>query len=356
MEELFGQDHLSERLAEFEEFVWIHTDDAFQQKFDTATDISEAVRHGLDSLIQLVERGADEEELAAQIAKAHSDVGPGFLEKVIQLVGLTRNKLVTDVDAIGRAAGLTNPPPRTYGAIPGKPGHWPLAARELSSRFLAVFGPSAGASAELRDGVIETVNRATWPGYIRQERAKRSGHEAEARLARICKAVGLPFEPKEKAEQDIAADVQVGRESFDLVFPDAKRPGACVIATVHTANIGQYGESKDARDITAAKAALAELPSKPLVIALADGLGFRSNRAGLEGVLRTADEFCQFRTIWKAVVVAAAVAKTRSVSLWLPDPDRFAEFLKRYEDAVTLLRDRPEEGGIEAGDGIFLPL
>lgn len=165
--------------------------------------------------------------------------------------------------------------------------------------------------------------------------------------------MGIPFEPRLKAEQEIAADVQVGRESFDLVFPDPGAARACVISTVHTANIGQYGESKDAGDIAVAKEALDELPTHPLLIGLADGLGFRSNRAGLEGVLRTADEFCQFRTMWKAVVIGAAVTGTTSLALWLPDPERFETFFRRYGEAIDLLLERPDQG-VEAGDGLFV--
>jgi hypothetical protein len=85
---------------------------------------------------------------------------------------------------------------------------------------------------------------------------------------------------------------------------------------------------------------------------LADGLGFRSNRAGLEGVLSTADEFCQFRTIWKAVVVGAGVTETGPLTLWLPDTNPFESFLGRYRHAINLISERPDDG-VEAGDGLF---
>jgi hypothetical protein len=346
-------DSLPDRLREFDEFVWIHTADAFQQQFDTATDMADDVLAAFEHLLATVELGADEEALAKEIRTVHGHLGNPFLTKLIQLVGLTRNKLVTDVEAIGKAAGVIEAPARTYDALPRKPQHWPLALGELASRFRAVFGPSAAVADEDRAGVIETVNLATWPGYIRQERAKRQGHEAEGRLARICAAVGVPFAPAEKATQDIAADVQINGISFDLVFPDVRSPRACVISTVHTANIGQYGESKDAGDIAVAKEALATLDPKPLIIALADGLGFRSNRAGLEGVLTTADEFCQFRTMWKAVIVAAAVSGVEGLCVWLPDPTRFRSFLDRYDEAVIVLEDRPDEG-VEAGDALLV--
>lgn len=45
-------DDLVARLEEFEANVWIHTDDAFQQQFDTATDASDDVT----SLTELMDR------------------------------------------------------------------------------------------------------------------------------------------------------------------------------------------------------------------------------------------------------------------------------------------------------------
>jgi len=342
---------LADRLEEFDANIWNHTADAFQQQFDTATDIPDEIVEALTELIGVIASGGDEEDLAEAIDDAQGDLGEDFFAKLMQLVGLTRDKLKTDVKALGIDAGLDETAPSSWKVLPRKRLHWPLALRELARRFLAVFGPAADVPKEDWEGIVETVNRATWPGWIRQERAKRSGHQAEARLARICREVGVPFAPAEKAEQDIAPDVEIAGNSFDLVFPDDSKPGACVISTVHSANIGQYGESKDARDIAAAKEALANLNPPPTLIALADGLGFHSNRAGLEGVLTTADEFCQFRTIWKAVVVGADCAGV-TLGLWLPDPKAFGGFLGRYSGAVKLLKKRPDDE-VEAGDGFF---
>lgn len=134
-----SRDELADRLAEFEEFVWIHTADAFQQQFDTATDIPAAVLVAIEHLLSRVDSGDDEEALAKEIQALYEELGSSLFDKLIQLVGLTRNKLVTDVDALGRAAGSSETPPRTYEAIPRKAEHWSLAAHELASRFRTVF-------------------------------------------------------------------------------------------------------------------------------------------------------------------------------------------------------------------------
>ena len=347
-------DVLEARRAEFDEFIWIHTDDAFQQAFDTATDIPEAVRDELVALVRDAAEGADEDELAESIREAVGRAGTDLLLKLIQVVGLTRSKLLGDVKAMGIGVGVAAKAPGSCELLPKRREHWELASRELAARLRAVFSPLSASDDETVADAVEVANRATWPGYIRQERAKRSGHQAEARLARICAALDIPFEPKIKAEQDIAPDVTLADTSFDLVFPSVAAPRACVIATVHTANIGQFGESKDKGDIDLAKRALATLTPRPKLIALADGLGFHSNIAGLNGVLMAADEFCQFRTLWKGAVVAAASSHL-SVGLWLPDIEPFGEFLTRYSETVELLADKPDDG-VQAGDGYLVRL
>ena len=57
----------------------------------------------------------------------------------------------------------------------------------------------------------------------------------------------------------------------------------------------------------------------PMLVAFVDGVGFKSNMAGLEAVLNNADEFIQFATCWKLPVIAARVFGA-AVELWIPTP------------------------------------
>ena len=72
------------------------------------------------------------------------------------------------------------------------------------------------------------LSQATYPGYIRQERAKRQGHMGEQRLAELLHALGVPFEPKEKLKQPLSPDVKIWDVSFDLVVPNSKAPKVLV--------------------------------------------------------------------------------------------------------------------------------
>lgn len=106
-------------------------------------------------------------------------------------------------------------------------------------------------------------------------------------------------------------------------------------STVHTANIGQYGESKDDLEIREAADAIAKENASGANITLLgfiDGVGFESNRAGLEGVLSKADEFCQFRTIWKAAVIAANKSgEALRIALPLEQLKLFTSFQRRWK-------------------------
>ena len=98
---------------------------------------------------------------------------------------------------------------------------------------------------------------------------------------------------------------------------------------------------------------------RPLLVALIDGVGFRSNSAGLNGVLTKSDEFCQFRTIWKAVVIAGSKTNIKH-RIYLPRSiiADFSDFITRYgykshciarEDLSNMTRL------IEAGDALIDP-
>jgi hypothetical protein len=92
------------------------------------------------------------------------------------------------------------------------------------------------------------------------------------------------------------------------------------------------------------------------LLAFVDGVGFESNAAGLGGVLENADEFCQFRTIWKGAAIAGSkVGRTTSVAIPQEEHGRFRLFALRFR--CTLLdRGTPGRiptGWIEAGDALM---
>lgn len=184
------------------------------------------------------------------------------------------------------------------------------------------------------------------------------GHEAEYRLACLLKDCDLSFAPVEKAENPLCRDVIIDGMSYDLVSPSEESALMRVVATVHTANIGQYGESKDDLEIRKAIDAMQRAGDRDQVtlVAFIDGVGFESNTAGLTGVLTNADEFCQFRTIWKAAAIAACkVGRSTRVAIPNDQHARFAEFCDRYNVELISRADLPDapDDWVEAGDGFI---
>lgn len=346
---------LDRRRAEFRDFVWNHAADAFQAKFDTRaklTDQETRLVLGLLSKVNL----ASTDRLANAISQTVA-ASSGMLPLLLQLVGLTRNKILQDIKGYARSTGLRISLSSPRSLFTCKEGA-PLASAYLARQLIRVF---AAAEMHLSPAMLETVNQATWPGYIRQERAKRMGHEAEYRIACLLRDCGVPFAPSQKAENPLCRDVKLGTVSYDLICPSLDEPLLCIKSTVHTANIGQYGESKDDLEIRAAATALKKMRSRSGVTLLAfiDGVGFESNRAGLDGVLGVAHEFCQFRTIWKVAVIAGAkIGKGVTVALPADQIVRFAEFAQRYN---AQLRKAPPDDAklrhwVAAGDGRVQPL
>jgi hypothetical protein len=167
----------------------------------------------------------------------------------------------------------------------------------------------------------------------------------------MLRQLGLPFVPEGKADNGLTKDASFGGESFDLIVPDEVHPRVCVIAMVHAANIGQYGESK-ADDARRARVALGSRQNRPLLGVLADGVGFDSNRAGLDGLLTHADEFFQFNTLWKAAVIASQLTG-HTIHVVLPDAPDHQQFLDRYSRSVVL-HDKSDNhtGWVVAGEAI----
>ena len=349
------RDTLEERVAEFNSHVWDHTADAFQQRFDLRRPLTTVELDGLRRLVNALSAGQSDVQVAAKLLEEVKQ-RPDFILIVLQIVGSTRNKILTDLRAATSGQGLR---------IPGSPTNlhrndavWQVAGPYLAVKLRQVCTPLISLETGLNQA-LEALNQATWPGWIRQERAKRQGHDAEYRLAVLCAALEIPFAPQEKADNPLTKDAQVKGISFDLVVPDADNPLVCVKSTVHTSNIGQYGESKDALEISEAADMLQkEFPAgTPTLLAMIDGVGFNSNRAGLEGVLTNADEFCQFQTLWKAVAIAASRLE-REITVKLPPAhiESHRSFLTRCGKSVRVqpLADKPGPEWTVAGEGFIL--
>jgi hypothetical protein len=321
---------LDQRLEEFWQNVWDHGADAFQRQFDERRLLTPSELAELETVQSILYQSADDEAAAQQLL-IHLKKNKPLFELLLQLSGLTRNKLVSDFRA-SKAARGTKKMPRSHNALIGNEAYWRIAGPWLVSRLRKTVGLVDVKSS------AEALNQATWPSFIRQERAKRSGHEAEGRLATLFQQCGIPFEPQQKADNPLVPDIKIYDVSFDLVVPSAQNPKVVFKATVHTANIGQFGESKDALEISEAKAMIADRDIDAILFALIDGGGFTSNKDGLIQVLRNTDEFCQFETLWKAPYCCAAVTNT-DLTIEIPDDDfeEHSAFIKRYESPTAKL-------------------
>ena len=321
---------LIERRAEFDSHVWNHAEDPFQLGFDQRAPWGEHELMAMRTVVQAVEGGAGPDDVFAVLTEVLTEE-PRLILTVMQAVGLTRNKILTDL----KGAGLRVP--SRPDLLVSRPDVWPQAGRYLAARVVSVFAPLVETPRSSWSSTFEVVNQATWPGWIRQERAKRQGHEAEGRIATLLLSLGLEFEPLEKAENPLCADVLIHDVSFDIVSPSARTFRVGFKSTVQTSNIGQFGESKGGLEVREARDMVSTRfgDSPPTVMAMVDGVGFSTNTAGLSEILTGSDEFCQFSTIWKAAVVVAYHQNVR-LELALPDAHAHSAFLHRYESVAIV--------------------
>ena len=337
------------RIEEFNRFVWNHSEDEFQGKFDDCAFLDDQETSKLVKLLS--ESNLDStEQLSATLDDILSEE-PEFILLLLQIVGLTRNKILSDIKGKcgteNRPRGLSKATSLVRNELGRK-----YACEYLVAHLQRVFRPE---SRPVSIETLQALRQATWPGYVRQERAKRMGHEAERRLGVLFKECGLPFEPIELAENPLCQDIDIDGQSYDLVSPNSKSAFLRVLSTVHTSNIGQYGESKDALEMKQANETMinAGVRNQVTLLALVDGVGFESNRKGLAGVLASSDEFCQFATIWKAAVIGAFVNK-KSCSVFLPENQRihFHSFCKKYGANIESSKN-PNLKWVEAGDSFI---
>lgn len=341
---------------EFFQNVWDHSNDSFQMGFDARRPIGPTEIAALERITSCLRSGGDDEELAREIHRQLSGDNSGLFQTLLQLIGLTRNKILQDLKA-ANSVNRTALRLSSHQTLVSHGPTWQVAGSYLAKRVRTVFAHlTSTPQGESFIGAVEALNQATWPGYIRQERAKRSGHEAEYRAAVLMQQCQFAFTPKEKADNPLCRDAQIREISFDLVIPSTEDPKVCIKSTVHTANIGQYGESKDALEMAEARQLFQEHypEDPPTLVALIDGVGFESNRAGLRGVLENSDEFCQFKTLWKLAAIAAHRLNV-SFALYLPADARthHSQFLAKYAPVVHLNTHRLPPEAVAAGEGYF---
>jgi hypothetical protein len=337
-------DSLQLKRLEFDHHLWNHAEDAFQTGFDEKSPLTVPQLDALNQIVKVIKLENNVDKTFEILTKVLRD-NPLHTLVVMQAVGLTRNKILTDLKGAGHKV-----PSKPEGLISSK-DIWPKAGRYLAHRLNKVFSPLVEAHEESWGFAFEAVNQATWPGWIRQERAKRQGHEAEGRIAKLLRDLDLKFEPSEKADNPLCPDVQINGVSFDIIAPSRENFRVGFKSTVQTSNIGQFGESKGGLEIREAKEMVNNHFSKPspMVIAMVDGVGFHSNTAGLTEILQTSDEFCQFSTLWKAAVVVAS-CQNEVLDLDLRDKEAHSGFLERYSSTIRLRHSNEKGHWISAGE------
>ena len=148
-------------------------------------------------LVDALGNGESDEQIASKLL-VEIEKRPDFVLVVLQIIGSTRNKIITDLRSATSGIGPNIPqlPTRLH----RNKNVWEIAGQYLAIRFRQVCMPLVSLTSG-RDQALEALNQATWSGWIRQERAKRQGHEAEYRLAVLFSALDFPFAPKEKRKK-----------------------------------------------------------------------------------------------------------------------------------------------------------
>lgn len=285
----------------FFKYVWDHTTDDFYASFDIPPERQDIL---LDKAVTLLNKiNLPDKELIGVLEELLSIDGKPdieFLSYIIQIAGYTRSKILVDLQAKG-----VKKPSSFESLIGGKRqfklhDSWEKAVAMLVKRLRDILRNLAADDLRSR---LKALDLATYPGYIRQQRAKHVGHYAEKKLAEMLYSLSIPFVPKEKKDNPLSRDATLNEQSFDLVIPNTEDPQIAIKSTVHTSNTGQYGESKDKLEIKEAREALQG--SGVILVAFADGVGYKSNADALNGLFDFADEVVQFATMWKIPAMAA---------------------------------------------------
>ena len=278
---------IDEKLKEFNKHVWDHTKDDFFKKFVNPKKITDDQKKILKEIICILCKNNDDKacDKIYKIFESQS-MKDSIIPLILQLVGSTRNKILTDLKAMLKDT-----------TVPAKPEflikHESLlrpAEKYITIELKRVFSTIIDKDCNVDDDtlylILDILNQSTWSGFIRQEKAKRTGHYAEYCLVKVLDKMNIPFEPRKKLENPISKDVKFHGISFDVVIPDKIKPKICFKATVHTSNVGQYGKSKDSLEVEEAINKMASMSKdRPKLVAFVDGVGLSSNMSGLINIL-----------------------------------------------------------------------
>ena len=223
--------------------VFDHTQSSIRAQFSSPTSVDDVLVGIIEELLNCISTdGWDKVDLQYgvwyldiafdELRKRDSDLLLRCFEKMIQLIGSTRSKIITD-----RKASREFQIPGKYSSLVNS-RNWDKYADArnavfeiFSSIFYEMVGPMYQQSLEegmnltlaIRN-VLDAVNIATWQSYTRQEQAKRSGHSAEQDVARFLASLGVGFEPIELLTNPMCGDPTYMGESFDILIPNSEQP------------------------------------------------------------------------------------------------------------------------------------
>ena len=165
------------RREEFFAHVWDHAADVFQTKFDQRRPLNRAELTALTLIVECIREGKTTAELSEKIRDLVQASKDDLMATLLQVCGLTRSKIISDLkaSALVKKSGIKLP--SGYDGLKSSPA-WKYAGAYLAERLITVLQPVAVESNGI-EAACEALNQATYPGFIRQERAKRQGHEAD---------------------------------------------------------------------------------------------------------------------------------------------------------------------------------
>ena len=129
---------LSQRRLEFEKHIWNHSEDAFQQSFDIRRPLNADEISALDRVRDCLHQEMSDDVIVSEIEKILK-VEPELIYPIMQIVGLTRNKIVQDLKATFANSGIVVPSSPTK--LHTKQAVWNLAGPYLFKRLRTVLSP-----------------------------------------------------------------------------------------------------------------------------------------------------------------------------------------------------------------------